>query len=438
MSFSAWISELYRILIVFVPCVVLGLATGYLPLFFILGLIIYGLWTARQLVTLKKWLDDGAEINDAPEYLGIADQHVSNIVNLQKNTENTKAKLVELIEQFNLMISALPDAVVIMTASGEILSSNQATHNLLRIHPVKDTNTRITQLIRNPSFTDYFSAEKFDQPLEIHGNDANEPELSIRIIPFGEDKLVLIAQDMTQTARIYEMRRSFISNASHELRTPLTVISGYLETLSNKTELSESSIAAVQEAEQQAVRMRQLVEDLLTLSRLESTAVIASEMDIIPIAHLIKEVIEEAKRTVWYSNHNIEIQIETDVFLKGDVQEIHSVISNLVNNAIKHTEAGTNIRVIWRMVGDHSAELVVEDDGQGIEAEHIDRLTERFYRVDAGRSREKGGTGLGLSIVKHIISRHEGELIITSEVGHGAVFCCRFPQGRMTNNQEKR
>ena len=436
MSFSAWLSELNRILIVFVPCVIFGIATGYLPLFFILGLIIYGLWTARQLVTLKKWLDDGAVINDAPEYLGIADQHVSSIVDLQKNTETNHAKLIELIDQFSLMISALPDAVVIMAATGEILSANQAAHKLLQIDPSKDTNTRITQLIRYPSFTDYFFAGKFDQPLEIHSVSTNEPELSVRIISFGEDKLVLIAQDMTQAARIHEMRRSFISNASHELRTPLTVISGYLETLSNKTDLSEGSKAAVQAAEQQTVRMRQLVEDLLTLSRLESTAIIANEVDIIPVAHLIKEVIEEAKQTVWYSNHNIEIQVETDALLKGDVQEIHSVISNLVNNAVKHTDAGTNIKVIWRMVDGKFAELVVEDDGEGIESEHIGRLTERFYRVDAGRSREKGGTGLGLSIVKHIIGRHEGELIISSEYGKGAVFCCRFPQGRLTYSQE--
>lgn len=434
MSLTAWLSELNRILIVFVPCILLGLVIGHLPFFFIVGLIIYGLWTARQLVTLKQWLDGGAVISDAPEYLGIADQHVTSIVDLQRNTQDTQTKLVALIDQFSLMITALPDAIVIMAATGEILSSNQAAHKLLQIDPSKDTNTRITQLVRNPSFNDYFFAKKYEQPLEIRGSAANEPELSLRIIPFGENRLVLIAQDMTQAARIYEMRRSFISNASHELRTPLTVILGYLETLSEHQELPSDCVTAVQSAELQAQRMKQLVEDLLTLSRIESTTAVAKDTDVIPVASLISEVVEESKLSVWFADHDLQTQIETDAMLRGDLQEIHSVVSNLINNAIKHTKAGTSIKIIWRLAQDQSAELVVEDNGEGIEPEHIDRLTERFFRVDAGRSREKGGTGLGLSIVKHIIERHEGSLGITSEPGHGAVFICHFLAKRLHFN----
>ena len=434
MSFNAWLSEFHRILIVFIPCIALGIITGYTPLFFIIGLIIYGLWTARQLVTLKKWLDAGAVINDAPEYLGIADQHVSSIVDLQKNTQDTHTRLVELIDQFSQMITALPDAVVIMATSGEILSSNQAAHELLQIDPSKDVNTRITQLIRNPSFNDYFFAKKYEQPLEIRGAAANEPELSLRIIPFGENRLVLIAQDMTQAARVYEMRRSFISNASHELRTPLTVILGYLETLARHPKLPDACVTAVHAAELQARRMKQLLEDLLTLSRIESTAVIANETEVIPVASLITEVVKDANSSIWVTNHNIQTQIETEAMLIGDLQEIHSVISNLVNNAIKHTEAGTNISIIWRLANDNSAQFVVADDGQGVAPEHIGRLTERFYRVDAGRSREKGGPGLGLSIVKHIIERHEGKLTISSELGSGTEFSCYFPAKRLAFN----
>ena len=437
MSFSAWLSELNRILLVFVPCTIFGIVTGYLPALFIIGLIIYGLWTARQLVTLKRWLDGGAVIDKAPEYIGIADQHVSSIVDLQKNHQSRQNTLEDFVNQFNEMIAALPDAVVVMAASGEILSSNQAAQNLLQIDPTRDKNTRITQLVRNPSFTEYFNAGEFDRPLEIRGAAANEPELNLRIISFGENRLVLIAQDMTHTARIYEMRRSFISNASHELRTPLTVILGYLETLSEHQELPDDCKSAVQAADSQAQRMKQLVEDLLTLSRLESAASVAKETDVIPIASLITEIVNEAKNTVWFANHNLHIQIETDIMMKGILQEIHSLISNLINNAIKHTDAGTNINVIWRPVDKNSAELVVEDEGQGIAPEDIDRLTERFYRVDTGRSREKGGTGLGLSIVKHIVERHEGKLNITSELGQGAVFTCSFPTKRLGYNGEK-
>ncbi|MEM7402096.1 MAG: phosphate regulon sensor histidine kinase PhoR [Pseudomonadota bacterium] len=434
MSFTAWLSELNRILIVFVPCVLLGIITGYLPLFFILGLVIYGIWTARQLVTLKQWLDNGATIDEAPEYLGIADQHVSSIVDLQKAHQLRITKLEDLIAHFNEMISALPDAVVIMASSGEIKSANQAAQTLLQIDSARDINTRITQLVRNPTFTDYFAAQKFDQPLEIRGPSEQEPELSIRIISFGESKLVLIAQDMSQSARIYEMRRSFISNASHELRTPLTVILGYLESLSMVNSLPEEAAHALKSAEVQANRMKQLVEDLLTLSRLESTASVVRNAEMIPVASLIVDVVEEAKLSTWFTNHEITTQLETDAMLKGDLQEIHSVVSNLINNAVKHTDAGSKINVIWKLDDDDSLQFIVEDNGQGIAPEHVERLTERFYRVDAGRSREKGGTGLGLSIVKHILGRHEGVLEIKSALGQGTRFCCIFPLERTSKN----
>ncbi len=436
MSIRAWLSELNRILIVFIPSTLLGLLTGYVSLFFIIGLIVYGLWTVRQLITLKRWLDEGAMLNDAPEYLGIVDQHVASIVNLQKQNQLNIDATEALVEQFNQMIAALPDAIVIMQTSGEILSANRAADLLLSIDPEVDINTRIVQLIRSPLFTEYFSAGEFSEPLEIRGTATDEAELSIRIIAFGTDKLVLIAQDMSQSARLYEMRRSFISNASHELRTPLTVIFGYLETLSMHQGLPEECKAALKSAEVQAQRMKQLVEDLLTLSRLESATSIADMSEIVPIASLITEVVKEVKLSTWFDEHNIKTSIMSDAMLKGDLQEIHSVISNLVNNAVKHTDAGTAIEVIWQKDDDDKTHLIVTDNGLGIAPDHIERLTERFYRVDTGRSREKGGTGLGLSIVKHIMSRHEGTLSITSDVGQGTTFTCNFPHVRIAYEGE--
>ena len=437
MSFHAWLSESYRIFLVFVPCVLIGLFTDNLFIFLILGLIVYGLWTARQLVTMYKWFDGGAVIDDAPEYIGIADQHISNIVNLQKSNLAKQEALEEVIKYFNEMIAAFPDAVIIMKASGEIITSNQAAKNLLQIDIKTDANTRITQLIRDPEFNDYFFSKKFDDPLEILGPTSNNFELSLRLVPFGTDHIVLVAQDMSKFARIYEMRRRFISNASHELRTPLTVILGYLETLAEHSELSSDCKTAVHSAELQAQRMKQLVEDLLTLSRLESSFSVAEETDVIAVSPLIHEVVKDAKHSIWFANHEIYTQLNTDVMLKGNLQEIHSVIANLLSNAIKHTKEGTKINVVWKLVDNNSAQLIVEDNGQGIEPEHIDRLTERFYRVDTGRSREKGGTGLGLSIVRHIVERHEGQLNISSEVGIGTTFICEFPEKRLTYYSEK-
>ena len=177
--------------------------------------------------------------------------------------------------------------------------------------------------------------------------------------------------------------------------------------------------------------MKQLVEDLLALSRIESTALVAKESEVIPVASIIMEVVKETGLSTTINQHGIQTQIETGASLKGDLQEIHSVISNLVNNAIKHTESGTSVQVSWKIADQDSAELSVTDTGQGIAPEHIERLTERFYRVDAGRSREKGGTGLGLSIVKHVVERHEGRLMISSELGQGSCFTCSFPAHRL-------
>ncbi len=437
MSLNAWLSECNRILLVFVPCILIGFFTSALPLFFIIGLIIYGLWTARQLVTLKQWLVDGASIDDAPEYHGIADQHVSSMVDLQKVHQQETTDLKDLISHYKDMISALPDAVVIMASSGEIISANQAAHELLQIDPERDINTRITQLVRQPAFTEYFNAQDYQRPLEIRGSTKDEPELSVRIIFFGENKLVLIAQDMSQSARIYEMRRSFISNASHELRTPLTVILGYLESLSIHQGMPEECNAAVQSAEVQANRMKQLVEDLLTLSRLESTSAIASDTSSVPVASLINDIIEEVKLASWFDKHEFSTQLDNSLLLKGNLQEIHSVVSNLINNAVKHTETGTDIKVSWEQNNKHLS-FIVEDNGQGIAPEHVDKLTERFYRVDAGRSREKGGTGLGLSIVKHILGRHEASLEIDSKLGLGTAFICNFPKHRQAKIGKKR
>lgn len=431
MSFGAWLSELNRVLIVFVPCTIAGMASGYMLMFFIIGLIAYGLWTAGQVITLKKWFDSGAPVSNAPEFTGIADQLVSGVADLQRQNSTRQSSLEKLVSQFNELTAALPDAVIVLKPSGEIQSSNQAADRLLRINPDSDTYSRITQLFRDPSFTEYFVAGKFDEPLEVQATTIGDKELSIRIIPFSEERLVLIAQDMSQTARIHEMRRSFISNASHELRTPLTVILGYLETLSGHPKLPNECKAATYSAEHQAQRMKQLVEDLLTLSRIESTALVAKESEIIPVGSIIMEVVKEMRLSTSINQHDIRTRIETDVSLKGDLQEIHSIISNLVNNAIKHTESGTSVQVHWKMADQDSAELTVADTGQGIAPEHIGRLTERFYRVDAGRSREKGGTGLGLSIVKHVVERHEGRLMISSELGQGSCFTCRFPAHRL-------
>ena len=261
-----------------------------------------------------------------------------------------------------------------------------------------------------------------------------ERQVAIQIIPVQGDLKLLIARDISERANIYRMRKNFIANASHELRTPLTVIAGYLEIMQEDDKLPDSLQAAVLAAADQSIRMQRIIEDLLTLSRLENSELNDNSSSIINVPSVLERICDDETTLITNDTHSIEKNIDETLKIKGSDAEIISVCSNLIHNSIRHTQDGTKVRVIWEKTEEGEGCLSVIDDGQGIPAEHLIHLTERFYRVDKGRSRDKGGTGLGLAIVQHIIQRHGGKLDIKSDVGKGSVFSVFFPAGRVVTN----
>ncbi|HEY4998077.1 MAG TPA: phosphate regulon sensor histidine kinase PhoR, partial [Usitatibacter sp.] len=288
--------------------------------------------------------------------------------------------------------------------------------------------TPLTHLVRIPEFLEYLEGGDYSQPIQVQPPYSSERVLSMQVVPYGEDQRLVLSRDVTQFKQVERMRREFVANVSHELRTPLTVISGFLETLVDEKD-PQASRRYVGLMSEQAKRMERLVEDLLTLSSLESAPPPPLE-ERIEMAPLLERLGAEA-RALSGGRHHISIEADAGLDLLGSEKEITSAFGNLVSNAIRYTPEGGDVRLKWHGTAEGAA-FDVEDTGIGIEAEHIPRLTERFYRVDRGRSRETGGTGLGLAIVKHALSRHGATLQVTSTPGEGSRFSARFSGPRIT------
>jgi two-component system phosphate regulon sensor histidine kinase PhoR len=292
-----------------------------------------------------------------------------------------------------------------------------------------DAGQQITNLMRQPGFVDYLERKDFSEPIIIRTQtERGETALSVQLVPYGEREKLLMARDITGWERLETMRRDFVANVSHELRTPLTVVSGFLETLID-LDGSDSAMTrrSLQLMSQQTERMTRLVEDLLTLSRLESTYNPPRE-DPVDIPELARSLYQDAQ-SLSSGRHQITLQLNTSSWIRGSAEELRSALGNLVSNAVRYTPDEGTIDIQWELSDGH-LEFSVRDTGIGIESRHINRLTERFYRVDRSRSRETGGTGLGLAIVKHVLIRHQARLHIESEPGKGSKFSAIFPVDR--------
>jgi two-component system phosphate regulon sensor histidine kinase PhoR len=299
---------------------------------------------------------------------------------------------------------------------------------------------RVGNLLRDPVFTAYMSLAQPVEPVVMagHRHRLERPVLiSVQRHRYGEGKQLLLTRDVTMLEQAEAMRRDFVANVSHEIRTPLTVMSGFVETLQTLDLTAEEQKSYLALMATQADRMQGLVEDLLTLSRLEGSPV-PSFVNTLPLSRLLHACELEARGlsdTISNGSERQSIQFEihpslVDAMLMGEVRELQSALSNLVSNAVRYTPAGGSIHVSVDQGVDGTLLMSVRDTGSGIAAEHLPRLTERFYRVDRSRSRDSGGTGLGLAIVKHVMQRHGGSLSITSEVGQGSCFKLIFPANR--------
>jgi two-component system phosphate regulon sensor histidine kinase PhoR len=384
-------------------------------------------WQLINLFRLEWWLRHRS-FADPPDVGGVFGEIIAQIVRLHRRKRFHKQRFVQLMRQLQRSTAALPNGVVILNALREIIWFNRMAARLLDLRRTADLGLRIENLVRSPQFARYLEIGDFASPIVIRTTTGEDCYLSLQIVPYGDGQQLLLVSDVSRQMRLEAMRKDFVANASHELRSPLTVISGYLETLSQDPALDRDLQGPVTEMRRQAERMTAIIRDLLELSRLEETdEMLGGEpIDIPPLLSMLrKDVIARPVHP-----REIKIRIDSEAQLLGDEPEIHSAFSNLVDNAAKYTPAEGSIEMRW-WVDNEGAHFSVSDTGMGIPSEHIPRLTERFYRVDAGRSRATGGSGLGLAIVKHVLQRHGAELEVQSTLGSGSRFICHFPLVRV-------
>ncbi len=399
---------------------------------FAIGLLIYLFKYIAWLQQLNIWFKNPV-LKDIPEGSGAWEDIFSSLMQYERNNLANQAQLSSALERFNLTANTIPDGLVILSPSNEIEWCTPNAEKQLGLNISTDKNLPIVNLIRDSQFIAYLYSETYGEPFKLKSWQNPEVVFEIQLIPFESKQKLLICRDMTQLEKVDVMRRDFIANVSHELRTPLTVVAGFLETLSDMEGAVPDAIktyfAMMQE---QTGRMRRIIEDLLTLSTIESNTEAPEEHEI-DMANLLKGLQSDAQglsQSLYKTKHKIHLEIDPMLNLNGAHDELHSAFSNLVSNAVRYTPKGGAIFINWRLINEQAI-FTVRDTGIGIEQQHIDRLTERFYRVDRGRSRETGGTGLGLSIVKHILIRHQAKLEISSEIGKGSTFSVVFPQSRI-------
>jgi two-component system, OmpR family, phosphate regulon sensor histidine kinase PhoR len=401
---------------------------------YIIALLLLVIHYRRQLTVLDKWLQ--GKQSTLPDRSGQWGDVFARLTRLMRDQSQSYQQINFALERLQRATSAMPEGVVIMDEIDRIEWCNPVAEKHLGINSNLDAGQHITHLVRQTQFTEYLAAHNYSEPLIIKQSRHQGLTLSLQFVPYGDKQKLLISRDVTRLERVQTMRRDFVANVSHELRTPLTVIGGFLETLSEEGSSAdpETSKWALTLMMDQTKRMQRLVEDLLTLSRLEDTENLAREANI-NIPEMLRELYHEAQ-SLSAGRHRISLNLDTDAKLLGSMDELRSAFGNLVSNAIRYTVDGGEISLNWA-IRDGQGVFSVQDSGIGIEAEHIPRLTERFYRVDRGRSRETGGTGLGLAIVKHVLTCHQAKLEIVSEPGKGSCFSAWFPAVRLITHKSE-
>ena len=409
-----------------------GYAIGNPWLLFSLGLMIYIFWHLRQLTRLVHWLSKN-QLDMPPDAGGFWGDVFRHLYRIQRHNRHRQEKLMVVLNRYKESSEAMPDATIILGRDWEIEWFNSKCENYFGLKKL-DVGQKLTNLIRSPALLVFIEGHSIDKKgekdeikntLEIPSPD-NEKILSIRLISYG-NKFLLIARDVTSIQKLKTMRQDFVANVSHELRTPLTVISGYLETLEEHLQDEPVYANSIQLMQQQSNRMCRIVEDLLLLSTIESNERRILKNDFIDM-HALMMMLKKEALVLSNGKHKIKLENSDLKWLKGDNNELQSAFSNLISNAIRYTPEGGEISIRWYLNNNNDGCFEVQDNGDGIAPHHVDRLTERFYRVDVGRSRDKGGTGLGLAIVKHVVAHHQGKLLITSEVDQGSTFRCEFPE----------
>ena len=419
--------DVIRLLLILGISLVAGVALDQIFLSCTVGLLLTIIWYYKSLAGFLNFIRYDAEDN-LPEMTGIIDELIRGFEQIRNDYRQRELKFADIITRYEEITAALPDAVVVTSEAGGIEWANKKAATYLGINWPMDKGQRLHNLIRSPELLSYLQQPQ-DQAapdvLELVSPEDQDLIIEVRAIHYGKAYMLLVARDITEFQRVDRIRKDFIANASHELRTPLTVIAGYLEAFEGDAECPEGWSPKITQMREQAGRMQRLIEDLLELSRLESTKQI-EHVEEVDVAGMMETILREAETLSGRQQHVFVKELDASLHIQGDQHDLYNAFSNLVFNAVQYTPARGEITIRWYL-DNEGAHLSVQDTGEGIDEKHLSRLTERFYRVDTGRSRSRGGTGLGLAIVKHALTLHRGCLHIASTIGKGSLFRCDFP-----------
>lgn len=427
MTPAAW-QSVWRLGMTLLAALLVGLVTGRIALAFAIVIGSYAAVQVWNLLRFEHWLRR-RRIEEPPNISGLWGEVVAIVSRIYRRKQFHRARVTALLREFRRLTTALPEGAVLLGPEHEILWFNQRASEWLGLRRKRDFGIRIENLVRHPHFVEYLHGDGHGDGVVVQDAGDLNRWFSFHVVRTGTaERQLLIVRDVSREQQLQSMRRDFVANASHELRSPLTVITGYLDALADDQKLDPTWSAPIQEMRRQAERMSTIIRDLLELSKLESGGRPLDEEPIdIPgmLALLRKETLALESRP-----HEVRLRLDSKEWLKGVESEVHSIVSNLVSNAVKYTPPQGEIELQWWTDGE-GGHIAVRDTGVGIASEHIPRLTERFYRVDSGRSRDLGGSGLGLAIVRHALQRHEGTLTIDSVEGRGSTFTCHFPRSRL-------
>lgn len=393
--------------------------------------VLFGFGLALQLwnlLRLEHWLRF-RRVETPPDISGLWGEVVAIISRIYRRKQYHKAQVTGLLRELRRLTSAMPEGAVLLDADHEILWFNSRAAGWLGLRRKRDFGIRIENLVRHPSFVEYLKSGRPAEGVTVYEPGDGGRWLSFTVVRTGtSQRQLLTVRDVSREMRVESMRKDFVANASHELRSPLTVISGYLDALADDQKLDPTWSSPVLEMRRQAERMNLIINGLLELSKLESGERRQADrpVDIPGLLTLLRREVTALEQRP----RHVNLKLNSDAWLLGVESEVHSIVANLMSNAVKHTPKEGEIEVRW-WTDAQGAHVSVRDTGVGIAAEHIPRLTERFYRVDSGRSRDMGGSGLGLAIVKHSLQRHEGTLSVESVEGRGSTFTCHFPPHRV-------
>ncbi|AZG74067.1 phosphate regulon sensor histidine kinase PhoR [Shewanella livingstonensis] len=413
----------FRLALLLVLFMLIGALFNQVVIVMLFGTIALLVWHYRQITRLNFWLWKDKKLTP-PQGRGSWEGVFNGIYRLQGKNRRRVGQLATLLARFRQGAEALPDAAVVLDAEHNILWCNKLAQLILGFVWPQDNGQRIDNLIRHPDFSIYLKKAKYNEPLEIPSPVSDKRLLEIRVMSYGDRQLLLIARDVTRIHQLEGMRKDFVANVSHELKTPLTVLQGYLEIMQTMEDADSPNHKPLSLMQQQTTRMQSMVEQLLALSRIED----AVDIDLSQTVNmaLMIDILKEEAKALAGTDYTLVFNCEPGLNTHGNELQLRSACSNLISNAIRYTTPGGTISVNWQSVAT-GALFSVTDTGVGIAPQHINRLTERFYRVDNARSSKTGGSGLGLAIVKHALNHHHSELKVTSEYGKGSIFSFIVP-----------